>query len=478
MFAVSLPAEANGEKKNPSIIDMANAAYSMTSSTGIGRPPRSRNNSTSSANLDDRLDAARAMLGISPCSVTDSSVESIMGGRGSPKAKQRRSSARGLRQSSGDEQVEGSSTNSSSAPSAGRPRSNSAGLDALAFLATQEQEAAASTTAGTMTATVQTTVPYSSVSLVANPAVTSSDDDSEIMPPPPPRTTVTRRRRSVSNPEGMDKWGIPITVDDNKNSKSQTMRRLRLVLPVSILEEEIAEANAAVIAKEKSTASASALAASLLSQKNDMDQSDRVHRGSQLPLVEEDDEDENLDHEKLLRRARSRLLEDLSQSNLSGEKGVLTLPHSLGKYKEVYNKNGRIGIYTPAERAAIIARFQSKRTRRVWNKKIRYNCRKNLADRRLRVKGRFVKRSTVPTAGAKEIPKPPSVISAGASETNGDKGSVASTRPSSTVSSIPENVEIVKGEDDTEMPDVSDPDAGFCPTDDQPYRRLRRHTIT
>ena len=62
-------------------------------------------------------------------------------------------------------------------------------------------------------------------------------------------------------------------------------------------------------------------------------------------------------------------------------------------FLQVYNKNGRIGIYTPAERAAIIARFQSKRSRRVWNKKIRYNCRKNLADRRMRVKGRFVKRT-------------------------------------------------------------------------------------
>ena len=29
-------------------------------------------------------------------------------------------------------------------------------------------------------------------------------------------------------------------------------------------------------------------------------------------------------------------------------------------YIQVYNKNGRIGIYTPAERAAIIARFQRK----------------------------------------------------------------------------------------------------------------------
>lgn len=368
MFAVSLPSEVSGKKKNPSIIDMANAAYSMTpSSTSVGAATttdqqlkrsitdgtncwssaRSRINSSSSSssstNLDERLDAARAMLGISPCSVTDGSVGLIMAGRGSTKvhAKPPRHHGLGLMlsQSSGDKRSEGSLTftdttnhsSTSSTSSSRRPRSNSAGLDALAFLATQEQEAAAATT----------TVPYSSVSLVAHPAVTSSDDDSEIMPPPPPRTTVTRRRRSVSNPEGMDKWGLPLTMDyDSTNSsKSQTMRRLRLVLPVSILEEEIAEANAAVIAKEKSTASASALAASLLRHKNQNainESNNRLHGGSQLPLVEDND-DENLDHDELLRRARSRLLEDLSQSNLSGEKGVLTLPHSLGKYKDVRN---------------------------------------------------------------------------------------------------------------------------------------------
>jgi len=513
MFDVSLPSEADGKKQNPSIIDMANAAYSMTPSAGVGVgavtatdqqlkisdghwSSRSRNNSASSTNLDERLDAARAMLGISPCSVTDGSVGSIMGGRGGASVKQRHASALCCSQRSGDQQVERSFTDTnqfSSAHSVRRPRSNSAGLEALAFLASQEQEAVAAAatttiTARTMTTTVQTTVPYSSVSLVANPTVTSSDDDSEIMPPPPPRTTVTPRRRSVSNPEGMDKWGLPMTcstMDYHESSKSQmkTMRRLRLVLPVSILEEEIAEANAAVIAKEKSTASASALAASLLSHKNNIYQSNRVYGGSQLPLVEEeDDEDENLNHDELLRRARSRLLEDLSQSNLSGEKGVLTLPHSLRKYKEVYNKNGRIGIYTPAERAAIIARFQSKRTRRVWNKKIRYNCRKNLADRRLRVKGRFVKRTTTTTAVAKETRKALCVATATAPATTferaGDTSGVASTRASSAISSIPEDIEISQGDNDTEMPDVSDPDAGFCPTSDQPYRRVRRHTIT
>ena len=31
---------------------------------------------------------------------------------------------------------------------------------------------------------------------------------------------------------------------------------------------------------------------------------------------------------------------------------------------------------------------------------------------------------------------------------------------------------------DVDMPDVNDPEAGFAPTADQPYRRIRRHTIT
>lgn len=132
----------------------------------------------------------------------------------------------------------------------------------------------------------------------------------------------------------------------------------------------------------------------------------------------------------------------------------------------MYNKNGRIGIYTPAERAAIISRFQGKRSRRVWNKKIRYNCRKNLADRRMRVKGRFVKRSTEQQARAKG----PSI----------SVPSIPECEEAKFVSPESSVVEEVGPDElkDSEMPDVSDPDAGFCPTNDQPFRRTRRHTIT
>lgn len=48
-----------------------------------------------------------------------------------------------------------------------------------------------------------------------------------------------------------------------------------------------------------------------------------------------------------------------------------TLPHMLAKYASIYNKGGRIGIYTREERDAIIQRFREKKTRRVWAKKIR-----------------------------------------------------------------------------------------------------------
>jgi hypothetical protein len=49
----------------------------------------------------------------------------------------------------------------------------------------------------------------------------------------------------------------------------------------------------------------------------------------------EEEDESKLEPEELLRRARSRLLEDLSEENADGEKGVLTLPHSLHKYQEV-----------------------------------------------------------------------------------------------------------------------------------------------
>lgn len=62
---------------------------------------------------------------------------------------------------------------------------------------------------------------------------------------------------------------------------------------------------------------------------------------------------------------------------------------------DLINKGGRIGIYLPEARKARIAKFHSKRKMRIWRKRIKYDCRKKLADSRPRIKGRFVKRSDI-----------------------------------------------------------------------------------
>lgn len=61
-----------------------------------------------------------------------------------------------------------------------------------------------------------------------------------------------------------------------------------------------------------------------------------------------------------------------------------------------------IGIYSPESRKKRVQRwgceegvtgsFFEKRKQRVWTKKVKYDVRKNFADSRLRVKGRFVKK--------------------------------------------------------------------------------------
>ena len=46
----------------------------------------------------------------------------------------------------------------------------------------------------------------------------------------------------------------------------------------------------------------------------------------------------------------------------------------------------------PQPRKERVERFLAKRLKRVWTKKVKYDVRKNFADSRMRVKGRFVKK--------------------------------------------------------------------------------------
>jgi hypothetical protein len=56
------------------------------------------------------------------------------------------------------------------------------------------------------------------------------------------------------------------------------------------------------------------------------------------------------------------------------------------------DKKPFVGAYSPDSRRKRIDKFLDKRLKRVWRKEVKYDVRKNFADSRLRVKGRFVKK--------------------------------------------------------------------------------------
>jgi CCT motif len=59
---------------------------------------------------------------------------------------------------------------------------------------------------------------------------------------------------------------------------------------------------------------------------------------------------------------------------------------------EIERPDGWVGAYSPESRKKRIEKFLAKRHQRVWTKTVKYDVRKNFADSRLRVKGRFVKK--------------------------------------------------------------------------------------
>ena len=56
----------------------------------------------------------------------------------------------------------------------------------------------------------------------------------------------------------------------------------------------------------------------------------------------------------------------------------------------------QIGIYPQAIRKMKIERYREKRKHRQWNKTVKYDVRKNFADSRVRIKGRFVRKENRP----------------------------------------------------------------------------------
>lgn len=288
-------------------------------------------------------------------------------------------------------------------------------------------------------------------------------------------TKIRGRMRSISNPEGMEKW-------DSLRRAAFTSAR-HFVQPTIMEEEDTTLEKSGKNFNMESTITPVESNHVLVNCPMNDEENPIRHRkninsdnDSSVLSIEQVKKLSESDVQEMLLKARAKLLDDgiiAAERSFSGAPANsiaaasatgLVLPHALDKYREVYNKHGRIGIYTPSERAAIISRFNSKRARRVWNKKIRYSCRKSLADRRLRIKGRFVKRSADADVACYD---------------NDDI--VDEEVQTATNACVEEEEEVANNYDDEDRnanPDLDDTEAGFIPTSSQPYRRIRRHTIT
>lgn len=94
-------------------------------------------------------------------------------------------------------------------------------------------------------------------------------------------------------------------------------------------------------------------------------------------------------------RARSYSMPLISYGGRRSGEGGFGRPRANSmNYKDMVsgNSNVVIGAYTPEERRMRIQRFLEKRRNRVWTKKVKYDVRKNFADSRIRVKGRFIRK--------------------------------------------------------------------------------------
>ncbi|XP_047974751.1 zinc finger protein CONSTANS-LIKE 14-like isoform X1 [Salvia hispanica] len=71
---------------------------------------------------------------------------------------------------------------------------------------------------------------------------------------------------------------------------------------------------------------------------------------------------------------------------------------SFASEDSVFESMNRAIPYSPEEKKERIERYRSKRNLRNFNKKIKYECRKTLADSRPRVRGRFAKNDVIEKA--------------------------------------------------------------------------------
>nr|CCA21968.1 AlNc14C139G7198 [Albugo laibachii Nc14] len=94
-----------------------------------------------------------------------------------------------------------------------------------------------------------------------------------------------------------------------------------------------------------------------------------------------------------------RMESSLSSSNEGMETPTIS-ENLLNKWTQ---RDRQIGAYSPEARMERIQRFREKRKHRVYHKRVKYDCRKRLANACPRIRGRFVKREKCVESGLPSV---------------------------------------------------------------------------
>ncbi len=229
----------------------------------------------------------------------------------------------------------------------------------------------------------------------------NTDDDSHIsfgrwmdkhVGGPPPlanvreRATAAQRRRQLATDDGIDSFG---------SQECELLMASKFEGPPPST-TTATEAGASEVKKTKAKKEKTKKTPSLLSpakkdkkeprerksQSKMKDMMEGITSGGNAAVSIPEDESEEASEEVQSGLGRPRSMSDPNLSVRLDDHGLL----------HVNGPEGWVGAYSPDSRQLRVNRFLKKRNHRVWVKKVKYDVRKNFADSRLRVKGRFVKK--------------------------------------------------------------------------------------
>ena len=213
--------------------------------------------------------------------------------------------------------------------------------------------------------------------------------DKHVAGPPPPanarkRATAAQRRRQLATDDGIDSYG-------SRECELLMASKGPPLSTATTTEAGASEVKKTKAKKEKTkkTPSSSSPAKKekkepreRKSQSKMKDMMEGITSGGNAAVSIPEDESEEVSEEVQSGLGRPRSMSDPNLSVRLDDHGLL---HGDGP-------EGWVGAYSPDSRQLRVTRFLEKRNHRVWVKKVKYDVRKNFADSRLRVKGRFVKK--------------------------------------------------------------------------------------